>query len=247
MRPDKFIFFIQNPEKLNTATASRFRKLAEEYPYCQPLRFVLAKNLQVFKSTDYELHVNQAAAMSANRRAFQAYIAGRDSTSTKESQTKKASNEKSLGWFGWITALLGLRNKEETPAIVAPTKIPDTPVLEAPSQVAETVDVIEIPAEQVESSAPKKSKQNFNHLIDKFITENPSIGSYNPTITGGNLAEKNLVEPEEIGTETLATVFERQGHTGKAIAIYEKLSLKYPEKSSYFAEKISSLKNHLTN
>jgi hypothetical protein len=35
----------------------------------------------------------------------------------------------------------------------------------------------------------------------------------------------------------------KQGKTDKAIEIYEKLIIKFPEKKSYFAEKIESLKN----
>ena len=47
---------------------------------------------------------------------------------------------------------------------------------------------------------------------------------------------------EDIVTEAMADVLLQQGKTGKAIEIYEKLSLIYPAKSAYFAAKIESLK-----
>jgi hypothetical protein len=47
---------------------------------------------------------------------------------------------------------------------------------------------------------------------------------------------------EEIVSESLARIYEKQGLTGKAIEMYEKLSLKIPKKSSYFAEIIENLK-----
>ncbi|PSJ71368.1 hypothetical protein C7N43_39675 [Sphingobacteriales bacterium UPWRP_1] len=47
-------------------------------------------------------------------------------------------------------------------------------------------------------------------------------------------------------TETIARIFVRQENYAKAIAIYERLCLKYPEKNAYFAAKIEELKNKLT-
>jgi hypothetical protein len=49
-------------------------------------------------------------------------------------------------------------------------------------------------------------------------------------------------EANEIITEAMAEVWAKQGHTDRAIAIYEKLSLLNPAKSHYFAGKIEALK-----
>jgi hypothetical protein len=53
-----------------------------------------------------------------------------------------------------------------------------------------------------------------------------------------------LEENKEIITETLAQLFEIQGKREKAIKIYEQLSLKYPEKSRYFAAKIEAIQKN---
>ena len=55
------------------------------------------------------------------------------------------------------------------------------------------------------------------------------------------LAEKSLTD-REVLTEAMAEVWEKQGRKEKARAIYEKLSLINPSKSSYFAAKIETLK-----
>ena len=50
-------------------------------------------------------------------------------------------------------------------------------------------------------------------------------------------------EAKEIITEAMAEVWAKQGHTEKAVSIYEKLSLLNPSKSSYFAARIEALKS----
>lgn len=56
-------------------------------------------------------------------------------------------------------------------------------------------------------------------------------------------AEKDIKNEEDVTTESMADVRVSRGEYDKAIAIYEKLSLSNPEKSSYFAQKIEALKN----
>ena len=56
------------------------------------------------------------------------------------------------------------------------------------------------------------------------------------------VAEKSLKENTEIATETLAFLLVKQEKYKNAIKMYEKLSLIFPEKSSYFAEQIKKTK-----
>ncbi|MEM1219882.1 MAG: hypothetical protein AAGH79_13270 [Bacteroidota bacterium] len=56
------------------------------------------------------------------------------------------------------------------------------------------------------------------------------------------LAQRSLRENHDLASETLAMILEKQGHREKAIRMYERLGLIFPEKSSFFAEKIKNLK-----
>jgi hypothetical protein len=56
-----------------------------------------------------------------------------------------------------------------------------------------------------------------------------------------SLAE-NSVKNRDIITESMAEVWEKQGNHGKAIDVYNKLSLLDPSKNAYFAAKIEALK-----
>ena len=54
-------------------------------------------------------------------------------------------------------------------------------------------------------------------------------------------AEQVIILDEGIASETLAELLASQGYVAEAIAMYERLRLKYPEKSRFFAAKIDNL------
>ena len=85
-----------------------------------------------------------------------------------------------------------------------------------------------------------EKKTEESDLINSFIESNPTIKAeknkfFSPTET----AKTSLVENNELVTETLARVYLEQQHFEKAIEAYKKLSLKYPKKSSFFADQIN--------
>jgi DNA-binding SARP family transcriptional activator len=57
-----------------------------------------------------------------------------------------------------------------------------------------------------------------------------------------DISQSSVEEKEDLASEKLIKVYIQQGYHQKAIEAYEKLSLKYPEKSDYFAEQIEKIK-----
>jgi len=102
-------------------------------------------------------------------------------------------------------------------------------------------------AKQTGSDEFSKKSISQSELIDKFILANPRIEPVRET--GKQIVEdisKPFTEVEGgFVTETLAKIYINQGYYSKAIDIYEKLSLKFPEKSSYFASQIEVIKEYL--
>jgi len=79
-------------------------------------------------------------------------------------------------------------------------------------------------------------------IIDRFLTEEPRITPRRDDLPEPQVVQKSLHDDSYLVSETLAKILLNQGNQQKALDIYEKLCLKYPEKSSYFAKKIQDLK-----
>nr|WP_319511655.1 tetratricopeptide repeat protein [uncultured Draconibacterium sp.] len=96
--------------------------------------------------------------------------------------------------------------------------------------------------------------QSEHSLIDKFLSSDTTRIGMNKTSIETHGAEsdklyidESVKEDEELVTETLASIYFQQKNFDKALEAYKKLSLKYPEKSVYFAgriEEIELLKNN---
>ena len=101
-----------------------------------------------------------------------------------------------------------------------------------------------------DNSTPKEEKttpidpekQKKLALIDKFIETSPKIPPIKKDTELSNKIETSSENRPYLMTETLARVYLEQNKYNKAIQAYEILILKYPEKSSFFANRISDIK-----
>jgi hypothetical protein len=86
----------------------------------------------------------------------------------------------------------------------------------------------------------KASLEEKLDLIEEFIVKNPKIEPIKEK-TIEESTKPQITENEEIMTETLARVYVLQHKYADAISAYQILSLKFPEKSSFFADQIKQI------
>ncbi|HDZ05024.1 hypothetical protein LCGC14_0080850 [marine sediment metagenome] len=77
--------------------------------------------------------------------------------------------------------------------------------------------------------------------IDKFIASNPKIVPTEQQSISVDISKSSRIDNNELMTETLARVYLEQKKYKKAIQAFKILSLKYPEKSSFFANRIKAV------
>jgi tetratricopeptide (TPR) repeat protein len=106
---------------------------------------------------------------------------------------------------------------------------------------------IERPQAEIKLEADSETKaydairEKKSALIDRFIESNPKISPVREMSKIAHIPEQTQ-DHSYLMTETLAKVYLEQKKYQKAIQAYEILILKYPEKSTFFADRISDIK-----
>lgn len=167
-----------------------------------------------------------------------------------------------LGWVLWIKNLknideeLFLRFLPEVAIRISDRKwlkkILDTPSQETITKTSQTQyfpieDYNLEPEEQNDSTVDFQNGNNMS-LIESFLAKGGdfNLKALNAEMgISSDLAEKAVTENDDIVTETFAFILLSQGKLQKALEAFEKLSLKYPEKSIYFAARIEEVKSLL--
>ncbi|MCM1531029.1 MAG: hypothetical protein NC048_05735 [Bacteroides sp.] len=142
-----------------------------------------------------------------------------------------------------------LENPGFTPVVEAPTisqaSLSDKPA-KRPIKVEEVRDLLNKP-----KKAPAKAPQSRPQVSADAIIDNFLSGQSEHSITIDESFDYNSFDPDtgnsnredfSFGGETLAQMYLDNNAPKKAIAVYENLCLKFPEKSSYFANLVRKVK-----
>ena len=94
--------------------------------------------------------------------------------------------------------------------------------------------------ELIDEKTADRTPSKFD-WIDDFLAQNAKINSSKNTNSNIDLYKQNQLPKNEIMTETLAHLYWKQKKYDEARKAFKILSLKYPEKSSLFADHINKI------
>ena len=265
MDSKQLIGYMTMPERMKGNDVDEVEQMVKTFPYFSIAQALLSIAYQNIGSPNYDSQLKRAAATMPNRDKLRLLsmiakhrleskpeipdlpdefepkdnvFSSIESIDTKEEQNGSIIREKVF-----IIPEIDLSGShEELSAEMALLEEKRKSIDELKAIIANRLKEIEEEKQRKEAGKPAPKKLSRKELIDKFITENPSISRpkaefYNPI----SVAQNSIIDQENIVSETLAKIYEQQNYFEKAISIYKKLGLKYPEKSRYFAAQIERL------
>lgn len=260
METEQLLSYLSKPETLTGEAAADLESLTSLYPYFGIGQSLLALAYHHADDERFDRQLKKAASIAPNRNklrllffptAMQPALPD-DSFFKLVDVTEVDETEKNvIPENTFIIPEINLSGThEELTAELALLDEKRKSLDELKSLIAARLQQMEEDKRQEEKKkedAPEK-KMSRKELIDKFIAENPSISRpkaefYNPI----SMAQNSITDKGDIVSETLAKIYFRQGYFDKAIEIYEKLKLIFPEKSIYFAAQIEMIKESQTN
>lgn len=169
-----------------------------------------------------------------------------------EAQTVSKYNDDKLPYtfLWWLAKTRKEHEQIFQPYVTTKTPAPHTNNNELQQQYVEHIFHLQTPF-NIADEAQKETTTHLanatgNDIIDNFIKNEPQIKPPKPEhINNENKAKKSAEDHNDLVSETLATIYIEQMLYQKAIDTYEKLSLKFPEKSRYFANLIKSLEKKI--
>lgn len=117
------------------------------------------------------------------------------------------------------------------------------------TQIIENIFHLQSPIDELKNppkTVPFQVKRKEDFIVEKFIREEPQIKPpKSDKLDNENKARKSAEDPNDLVSETLAHIYTDQMLFYKAVETYKKLSLKFPEKSTYFADQIRELEKKI--
>lgn len=258
-----------SPNRISSEDIAELHQVIRNYPYFHNAHLLLLFGLYHHNFEKFEAQLKQSAVfLSSRSQLLRAIIHGWSDVSTSPDENNVRTPEviHTISADLPVNEVIDAKTDEEAVKENVPVstevKLPepvfsydetfsfsleDTQPIEISEKREDEInDKSDLPVDLLEFDLGLNTEDEKVDLIDTFLKVNPRIvPKLDLEDSRGDISQACLEEDEEIVTETLASIYEQQGHFVKAKEAYEKLILKFPEKSTYFASRIQELEKRI--
>ena len=249
--------YMRSPENMGDRELAEIEGMVNEYPFFQSARMLYVKNFRNQGYSNYDKILRENAIFVTNRTKLFFLLNERVIIKHDAEPSQRAVEEEFFD-FRALEAAAGFKPRL-TAAEKAKAEL-DKLIMAAAAEVKQKQDLDKQATQNAISPDAKKSHQD--ELLDKFSEigfkqslmskmgenqgETADVAGVE-TAADTNISDNNSANDTGLMTETLAKINVSQGHYEKALLIYEKLCLKYPQKKVYFAARIREINEIINN
>lgn len=227
MQAEQFLSIIKQPQKIDTGEVQELRKLLHQYPYFQLACTLIAKALYDQDPSQAQQAIQLAAVYATDRNHLKLLLENKlENIQTAEQiLTSKINQEISTNYTN------------------AHSTYHDT-------QIDFINSYIKNISTKEEKTITKKNSLEQLNIIENFIKQG---GKFKPITIKEmsledlhiDLTKESTILHDSLLTESLAQVMLKQGKFERAIDIYRKLQIKFPERRAYFSTLSEELKKDI--
>lgn len=247
MKSSTFIQIAKGKTDIQQIETTELKSVIEEFPYFQAARALYLKGLKNQDSFKYNNELKLTAAYTTDRTVLFNYITSFKSEISKEETIHEQISSK-LENNHQKETILSVNADEETNTTTIIDKAEENleigkPLSFSNSESHSFQQWLQLSTKKAivrTEEKPVKKTIKAEDIINKFIKNNPKIEPLEKGKTIAVPVTKNK-QDAALMTETLAKVYLEQKKYENAIQAYRILSLKYPEKSGFFADQIKRI------
>jgi len=233
---ENFISILKNPELSNQEQTNELKTLIESYPYFQSARSLFLKGLKNQDSFKYNNELKVTAAYTSDRTVLFDFITSPSFNFVKNFISHEL--EKAI----LINPVIDSLEKKLAKELPENNLNIGKPLSFSNSEKRSFSEWLKLSSVKsiIREPSVRDKMISKSSIIDQFIEKKPKL---KPVIKSDNIIVSDLKNEStnSLMTETLAKVYLEQKKYENAIQAYKILSLKYPEKSGFFADQIKRI------
>ncbi|QCX37820.1 hypothetical protein FF125_04980 [Aureibaculum algae] len=257
MNISEFTSLLDTKRSITIEQTNAIEDILENYPYFQAARMIHLKGLKNQHSFKYNSALKSTAAYTTNRTVLFDFITANtldNSNIIEKKKQKIATNEvvdfeiiEELEHEKPVAEIIEeetVIEKVEEKLNIGKPLVFDLSEMHSFSEWMQLTNIKPIDRQEISEDIKQKEvsvNQDKFDIIDQFIATKPKMEAVK-NVENIDVSFESVVEDGTLMTETLARVYLEQKKYDNAIQAFKILSLKYPEKSSFFADRIKAIK-----